>query len=170
MTTVGDATGFPIWVPDSTTALIPLEAPFTALANSVATQLGHLKAQSVSSITATNKITPAAGWTFATTNITVTGEIMGTLYVGFNKSSGTITPGSDGNIGNQHIADLDGGYAPAQAVPLSSGASGRGAFGHLDTGGAIWLDAMAGTVAITSATALSLGGTFPLANKVASGL
>lgn len=170
MTTVGDSNGFPIWVPDSGTSLIPLEAPFTTLANSINAQFGHLKAQSTSNISDSTKITPATGWTFSTKTITVTAEILGTLYVAFNKASGSITPGSDGNIGNQHVADLNGGYAPKQVVPLSSGSNGRGAFGHLDTGGGIWLDAVVGTAAITSTVGLSLGGMFPLAALVPSGL
>lgn len=171
MTTVGDSTGFPIWVPDSGTSLIPLEGPFTTLANSIATQFGHLKAQSTSSSTSTSKITPAAGWNFTTKNATVSAEIFGTIYMEFTKASGTITPGSDGNIANQHIADLDGGYAPQQAVPLVSGANGRGAFGYLNTGGQIYLAAVVGTANITSTTGLSLGcGAFPLANPIPSNL
>lgn len=170
MTTVGDATGFPIWVPDSTTALIPLETPFTTLANSIATQFGHLKAQSTSSITNTSKITPASGWTFSIKTATATAEVFGTIYMEFNKSSGSLTPSSAGDIANQHVADLDGGWAPQQTVPLSSGAHGRGAFGYLTTGGGIYLAAVVGSDAITSTTGLSLGGSFPFANPIPSGL
>jgi hypothetical protein len=170
VTTVGDSTGFPIWVPDDTTVLVPLRNPFTTLANSIATQFGHLKAQSVSSITFTNKITPASGWTFTTKTTTVTAEIFGTIYMEFHKNSGTLVTGTDGNVSNTKVATLDSGYPPQQPVPLSSGANGRGAFGYLNTAGEVYLTAVAGSADVTSSTGLSLGGTFPLANPISSGL
>lgn len=170
MTTVGDANGFPIWVPDDTTALTPLKTPFTTLANSVNTQFGHLKAQSTSIISKTGIFTPAAGWTFTITQFVITAEVLGTVYLEFKKASGTLTPGSDGNVVNQHIGDFDGTLNAKQTVPLSSGANGRGAFGYISNVGGVWLSAVAGTADVTSSTGLSLGGMYPLNTPIASGL
>jgi hypothetical protein len=170
VTTVGDSTGFPIWVPDDTTALTPLRTPFVTLANSIATQFGHLKAQSVSSLAQSDKIAPASGWTFSVKTTTVTAEIIATIYMEFHKNSGTLVTDTSGNVTNTKIANLDTGYPPQQPVPLSSGANGRGAFGYLNTAGEVYITAVAGSADVTSSTGLSLGGTFPLANPVSSGL
>jgi hypothetical protein len=170
VTTVGDANGFPIWVPDDTTSLTPLRTPFVTLANSVNTQLGHLKAQSTSRIGKTGVFTPTANWTIASVTTTVVAEILVSIYISLTRKTSALSVPSTGNLTNAHVGDMDGTYNAIQPVPLASGASGRGAHGYIDTGGAVYLSAVVGGGDIAINEGISLGGMYPLANLVASNL
>jgi hypothetical protein len=167
VTTVGDANGFPIWVPDDTTVLTPLRTPFVSLANSVNTQLGHLKAQSTSVIAKSNVCSSATGWDMTAQNVTVVGEVLVFVNLTFTRHSGASTINA-GNIVNQQLGQMDATYNATQPVPLAAGATGNNVTGYIDTAGKVWLASTSSNIA--AGNGISLGGSYPLTAPIASGL
>lgn len=169
--TVGDQ--FPIWVPDETTDLVPLATPFTNLANSVAGQLNHIKAQSTSIITRSDVINGGTGWSINSQRLTIAAEVVAVVYIEFKRTGAAISAGSSGtsgNLTNVQLGSMISGYNAQSEVPLTSGATGRGAHGHILHDGGVWLDSISGTNQIATNDVISLGGAFVLDNPIPSGL
>lgn len=116
------------------------------------------------------------GWNYngSASNVRTLGGGLAQFYVEATKATSALSVPTNGNVANSVIGKLPAGLEAAAAVVVTSGASGRGCWGIVDSTGNITLtattpDTSAGTSSggtIAVGETISLGGIYRLANNL----
>lgn len=109
--------------------------------------------------------TQAAGWTILFQSAFRIGQIA-RVIVQYQRSAGTITVGSDGDIANQTIATFRPGWEPypGNSFPLPTGTSGPITATVVDPAFGLRLAAIAPGATIVNGSTFSVGGLYILEN------
>lgn len=106
---------------------------------------------------------PATGWTLSLYRLRKFGDVCNAFF-DVTRTGGTITvPSTTGNITNQVVATItDARFQPLypDTAVITSGHTGRGAFGYINTSGQVRLTAVAGTKNIENGERFTLSGVF----------
>lgn len=172
---VGSIAGRNTLLADAATAGAPLHAGFLCYvtgkdrlyavnADQTWRLIGGRAGAAVSLTTGTGQ--PQTGWTGGgyTGTLQHHGNGMATVYVEVTRSGADLAVSTLGSVINSPVLLLPAGWEARAATVLSSGATGRGAHGHMSAATrTLTLTAVTGTADVTTGSTISLGATYALA-------